>query len=87
MVLCGESGDVRGETVDSWKERLPELVQKYQPDDILECDETGCFWKALPDKSLGQCSCQCRGGRKSKQRLTIAFFVNAKGEKNSSCHL
>ena len=27
LKICGESGEVQGETVDSWKERLPEIVQ------------------------------------------------------------
>ena len=38
-------------------------------------DETDCFFKALSEKG------QARGGKKSKTRLTIAFFVNAAGEK------
>ena len=29
LVISGESGDVQGKTVDSWKERLPELLQSY----------------------------------------------------------
>ena len=29
MKINGEAGDVSGETVDSWKERLPELLQGY----------------------------------------------------------
>ena len=29
MRVCGESGEVSGETVDSWKERLPELLEGY----------------------------------------------------------
>ena len=29
LVICGESGDVRRETVVSWKERLPEIVSSY----------------------------------------------------------
>ena len=44
-------------------------------------DETGLFWQALPDKGFGQRSKQCKGGKKSKQRLTVAFFVNAAGRK------
>ena len=32
--VCGESGDVEGATVESWKERLPEIVQGYEKDDI-----------------------------------------------------
>ena len=30
LVISGESGDVQGKTVGSWKERLPELLQGYQ---------------------------------------------------------
>ena len=25
VVVCGESGDVRGDTIDSWRERLPKF--------------------------------------------------------------
>ena len=73
--VCGESGDVRGETIDSWKERLPELVEGYAKDDIWNRDETGVFWQALPDRGFGSKGKQCKGGKKSKQRVTIAFFV------------
>ena len=38
------------------------------------------FGKALPDKDLGQKTKQCKGGKKSKQRVTVAFMVNAKGK-------
>ena len=77
-----ESGDVEGATVESWKERLPEIVQGYEKDDIWNMDETGLFWRALPDKGFGQKSKQCKGGKKMKQWLTIAFFVTATGRKS-----
>ena len=44
-------------------------------------DETGLFCHALPDRGFGQKSKSCKGGKKSKQRLTIAFFVSASGKK------
>ena len=44
-------------------------------------DETGCFFKALPEKGFAKKKSQARGGKRSKKRLTIAFFVNATGEK------
>ena len=44
-------------------------------------DETGCFYRALPEKSLAEKKKQCHGGKKAKQRLTISFLVNAAGEK------
>ena len=81
VTISGEAGDVLGVTVDSWKERLPELVRGYKAEDIWNLDETGCFWRALPEKGFGQKKKECKGGKKSKQRLTIAFIVNAAGGK------
>lgn len=79
--VCGESGDVRGETVDSWKERLPEIVRGYSKENIWNMDESGVFWQALPESGFGQKGKQCKGGKKSKKRVTVAFFVSAAGTK------
>ena len=81
--VCGESGDVSGDTVTSWKERLPEILRGYDKRDVFNLDETGCFWRALPDRGFGQKGKQCKGGKKSKCRFTIAFLVNADGEKEA----
>lgn len=81
LKICGESGDVQGETVESWKERLLEIVQGYEKEDVWNMDETGIFWRALPDRGFGQKSKSCKGGKKSKQRITVAFFVSASGHK------
>ena len=43
--------------------------------------ESGCFCKALPDKGLVEKDQEAKGGKKSKERFNIAFFVNAVGEK------
>ena len=64
LAVCGESGDVCGDTVVSWKERLPELVQRYSNENILNRDKTGCFFKALPEKGFGIKGRQCKGGKK-----------------------
>ena len=79
--VCGESAEVRGDTVQSWKERITEIIEGYSAENIWNIDETGCFWRALPEKGLGQRGKSCKDGKKSKQRLTIAFFVNAAGSK------
>ena len=81
LKVCGESGDVRGDTVDSWKERLPQILDGYEKDAIWNVDETGVFWQALPDRGFGQKGKQCYGGKKSKKRVTLAFFVTASGKK------
>ena len=82
--INGESGDVRGETVDSWKERIPELLQGYSSENIWNLDETACFWKALPDHSFGKRGSQCKGGKKAKQQVRIALIANANGEKEGA---
>ena len=74
VTICGESGDVSGETVTSWKETLPEIVQGYEKQDIFNLDETGCFWRALPDCGFSRKGKQCKDGKKSKCRFTIAFL-------------
>ena len=83
MSVNEESGEIKGATVDSWKERIPEIIAGYSADNIniWNMDETGCFWRALPDKGLGQKGKTCKGGKKYKQKVTVAFFVNASGGK------
>ena len=44
MNICGESGSVSSVTVDSWKERIPEIVQGCSGDDVWNSDESGVFW-------------------------------------------
>ena len=75
--IVGEGRDVPEETVSSWIERLQELTEN-----IWNMDESGCFFKALPDAGLVQKG-KAKGGKKSKQRFTIAFFVSAAGQKTS----
>ena len=69
MNVAGEEGDVGKETMTSWDECACKLVREYRPKNIWKMDETGFFWKALPEKSLS---------KKGKQRLTWAFFCECK---------
>ena len=63
----------RGERVDSWKEWLPEIVQGYSKDNIWNMDETGLFFHALADRGFAPKCRSCKGGKKSKQSVTIAL--------------
>ena len=56
----------------------PEILKGYEEKNN---DETGCFWRVLPDHRLAQKGKQCKGGKKSKQRFTIPFLVNAAADK------
>jgi len=77
VVISGESGDVRGETVSSWKERLPEIVVGYEAKDVWNLDETGMHYLK---RGLERNTKNVKEEKKAKQRVTIAFFVNATGE-------
>ena len=62
----------------SWKEQLPEILEGYASKGIWNMDETACLWRALPEKGLGKA---CHRWKKSKLIVTVAFFVNAAGNK------
>ena len=68
--VAGENGQVNAETLESWAERLPEIVKGYELKDIWNADETGLFWRALPDKSLSVSKGRCKGGKCAKQQIT-----------------
>ncbi|KAH9124184.1 hypothetical protein LEN26_009763 [Aphanomyces euteiches] len=79
--LSGESAVVNMETVNDWMQSIATLVQDYHPDDIFNCDETGLFWRDLPTKSLIMSGESCKGGKKSKDRVTVLLTASATGEK------
>ena len=56
-------------------------MKGYELKDIWNADETGLFWRALPDKSLSVKKGRCKGGKYAKQRITVLLTVNALGEK------
>ena len=81
MAVAGEAGDVSTETVESWNERAREITRGWKAENIWNMDETGSFWRGLPEKTLSEKGRRCTGGKQAKQRLTWAFFTNAAGEK------
>ena len=58
-------------------------LRRYEEKNVYNLDETGCFWNVLPDHGFIQKARQCKGGKRSKQRFTIAFLVNAAGDKET----
>ena len=65
-------------------ERLQELSTRYSPENIWNMNESGCFFKALPDKGLVERGKQAKGGKKSKLRFKIAFLLMLPGKKSNS---
>ena len=79
--ISGDSLDVSKTKIESWMEWIRELSKEYDHKDILNMDERKCFFKALPTKGLALKVEKSKGGKKSKQRFAVAFFVSADGEK------
>ena len=69
----GEAGDVPITTIKAWMESLPEIFQGYSADDIWNMDESGLFFKALPDTGLGN----KLKSVKANERNTVTFFVSS----------
>ena len=49
-------------------------------EDVWNMDELVLFFNLLPDKGLIEKTKSKKSGKKSKVRLTVAFFVNAAGQ-------
>jgi hypothetical protein len=80
--MSGEATSVTNDMTADWLEvKLPALLREYQPVDIFNADETGLFWKCLPDKTLHMKGEQCSGGKKSKERITVLVCANMTGTK------
>ncbi len=50
--LYEEKADIDQSVVDDFLERVPSLVDGYTPQNVFNCDETGLYYRALPDKTL-----------------------------------
>ncbi|XP_005112478.1 tigger transposable element-derived protein 4 [Aplysia californica] len=75
-----EAGSVTAEQTDTWlSSTLPALLLEYSREDIYNCDETGLYYKCLPDKTLALKGETCSGGEKAKHRLTVLVAANMSG--------
>lgn len=79
--ISGESAGVRVDDVDGFKARIPEFIGDYDMKDVFNCDETGLYYRALPDKTLSVKGSLTKGSKVSKERITVMFTCSALGEK------
>ncbi|GFV58354.1 tigger transposable element-derived protein 6 [Trichonephila clavipes] len=62
-----------------WQNSLLDLTKEYEPRNIFNTDETGLFFKCLPEKTFIIKKEKCHGGKHSKVRLTILLTANMDG--------
>lgn len=79
--VCGESADVDDNVVDDFRSKIGKIVEGYKAEDIFNADETGLFFKALPDKTLAPKGEACKGGKLAKERITVMLASSSTGKK------
>jgi len=78
--MCGESKDVDPEVVNDWKTKLEKMCELYDLQNIFNLNETGLFYRILPNKTLALKGETCSSGKQSKERLTVLLCVNMLGD-------
>ena len=76
----GEAGAVDSQSLLEWQQQvLQPLLGQFSADDVFNLDETGLFWRLLPNKTMSFRGERCTGGKKSKQRITLLVGANMSG--------
>ena len=80
--LHGEAEFVDLAVTDNWlKNHLPQILGEYRPENVFNADETGLFFKCLPDQTHTLKDEKCAGGKLSRNRPTIMVAASMWGEK------
>ncbi|XP_022086316.1 tigger transposable element-derived protein 4-like [Acanthaster planci] len=75
--IAGEGAAGTSEMTKDWLETgLPQVLTVYDPHNIFNADETGPFYRLLPDRSLTFKGETYNGGKQSKERLTVMVCAN-----------
>ena len=78
---CGEGADVDELVVNDYKSRIPSIISRKNEIEVFNCDETGLFYQAMPDKTFAEKGDAVKGGKMAKERLTVLFCCSASREK------
>ena len=63
------------------KTELPRLIFTYGKENIINADESGLYWRRLPETGLVYEGESATGGKLSKERITIMLAATMDGEK------
>ena len=79
--MSDERGDVDNSVCEDWIKKLLEICEGYEPKDIFNMDETGVFYRAGTRSTFVVKGSDCVGGKRSKERITVALTMSMTGEK------
>ena len=78
--VSGENASVDKSLCEDWRSCiLKPLLSRYDPNDVFNADETGLYWRMLPDKTHAFRGEPCTGKKVSKERLTVLVCANMTG--------
>lgn len=78
--MSGESASCDMSYVLHWqKKMLPPQLIGYAAEDVYNLDETGLFFKCLPNRTFAFKGEKCHGGKHSKERITVVPVCNMTG--------
>ncbi|KAI6648126.1 Tigger transposable element-derived protein 6-like [Oopsacas minuta] len=70
--ISGESQSADHAGAGNWISTQLKLIrEEFEDKDIFNADETGLFWKMTPDRTLSFRGDLYKGGKRSKERLTV----------------
>ncbi|KAG1498964.1 hypothetical protein G6F53_011625 [Rhizopus delemar] len=77
--MHGESAsvDISSENIQNELRKIEELLEPYDPADIMNFDEKGLYYQQPPRRTI--CSESLDGLKKSKARLTVGLLCNSDG--------
>ena len=76
----GEKQDADDYGAERWtQEILPGILKEYRPQDIFNADETGLYWRAIPDGTLTFKGVEAPGSKIAKDRMTLLLACNMDG--------
>ena len=73
----GESGSVDFNTIKVGRNQIKNITKEFKLSDIYNMDETALYYKLQPGHTIADR--KVMGSKLSKERITIAFCVNADG--------
>lgn len=79
--ISGERGDVPVHLVEDFRQRLATICSGFKPEDIFNMDETSLFYRDIASKkSFAVRGEDHAGGKRAKDRITMAFCASMKGK-------
>ncbi|GBN50728.1 Tigger transposable element-derived protein 1 [Araneus ventricosus] len=83
VVRHGEAASSDVKAAEDYLKTFSELIEAngYIPQQVFNCDETGLFWKKMPNRTYITAEEKIMPGHKPmKNRLTLALCANASGD-------